>query len=153
LWGREEYALQITVNNDFNNGRATVLTATTRSTTSAVTPSWPPFHWAKSDRLAVRHACRRRPRLAGHGFRHFSSFGGTDMIMSNANNGGVLVYDIRNNQIIGNNFMGAVGLDWQIAGFGNFSSRGTSDMILRNVNNGALLVYDIDSNQVTGNAS
>jgi hypothetical protein len=46
--------------------------------------------------------------------------------------------------------MGAVGLDWQVAGFGNFSSRGTSDMILRNNNTGGLEVYDINSNQITG---
>jgi hypothetical protein len=48
--------------------------------------------------------------------------------------------------------MGAVGLDWQVAGFGNFSSRGTSDMILRNTNTGGLEVYDINSNQITGAA-
>ena len=60
------------------------------------------------------------------GFGNFSSFGETDMILRNANNGGVEVYDIRNNQIIGANFMGAVGLDWQFSGVGNFSSRGTN---------------------------
>jgi hypothetical protein len=43
--------------------------------------------------------------------------------------------------------MGAVGLDWQVAGFGNFSSRANeTDMIMRNVNTGALEVYDIANN-------
>jgi hypothetical protein len=65
------------------------------------------------------------------GFGNFSSFGETDMILRNVNSGGVEVYDIRNNQIIGANFMGAVGLNWQFSGIGNFSSRGTSNMLLR----------------------
>ncbi len=39
------------------------------------------------------------------GFGNFSSLGETDMIMRNANNGGVEVYGIRNNAIIGTNFM------------------------------------------------
>jgi len=44
------------------------------------------------------------------GFGNFSSLGETDMVMRNANNGGIEVYDIRNNQIIGANCMGTVGL-------------------------------------------
>src|SRR5437588_8130415 len=74
------------------------------------------------------------------------------MILRNVNSGGVEVYDIRNNQIIGANFMGALGLNWQFSGIGNFSSRGTSDMLLRNSNTGGLEVYDINSNQITGAA-
>src|SRR5689334_24574319 len=74
------------------------------------------------------------------------------MMLRNVNTGGVEVYDINNNQIIGANFMGVVGLDWQVGGFGNFSSRGTSDMILRNMKTGGLEVYDINSNQITGAA-
>src|SRR5207237_767716 len=77
----------------------------------------------------------------------------TDMMLRNVNTGGVEVYDIHNNLITGANFMGTVGLNWQVAGFGNFSSRGTSDMILRNVNTGGLEVYDINNNQITGAAS
>jgi hypothetical protein len=46
--------------------------------------------------------------------------------------------------------MGAVGLNWQIAGFGDFSSRpNETDMIMRNSNTGALEVYDIANNQLT----
>jgi hypothetical protein len=39
------------------------------------------------------------------GFGNLSSLGETDMIMRNANNGGVEVYGIRSNAIIGTNFM------------------------------------------------
>jgi hypothetical protein len=46
--------------------------------------------------------------------------------------------------------MGAVGLDWQVAGFGNFSSLpGETDMIMRNSTTGAFEVYDIANNQLT----
>src|SRR5215471_21861445 len=50
--------------------------------------------------------------------------------------------------------MGAVGLDWQVAGFGNFSSNpGETDMIMRNVNTGAFEVYDIANNVLTSASS
>jgi hypothetical protein len=43
------------------------------------------------------------------------------------------VYNIRNNQITGSAFIGAVGSDWQFSGVGNFSSvPGESDLLLRN---------------------
>ena len=51
------------------------------------------------------------------GFGNFSSFGETDMMLRNVNTCGVEVYDINNNQITGANFMGTVGLDWQLGGF------------------------------------
>jgi hypothetical protein len=86
------------------------------------------------------------------GFGNFGSLGGTDMILHDSSTGGLEVYNIRNNQIIGANFMGTVGVEWQFSGVGNFSSRGTSDMLLRNSNTGALQVYDINSNQITGTA-
>src|SRR5262249_3095693 len=86
------------------------------------------------------------------GFGNFSSRGETDMILRNANNGGVEVYDINNNQLTGPSFMGAVGLDWQFSGVGNFSSLGESDMLLRNANTGGLEVYDIANNAITNAA-
>jgi hypothetical protein len=46
--------------------------------------------------------------------------------------------------------LGAVGLNWQVAGFGPLNGAGTSDMAL--VSNGAYLAYDIANNQVTGAA-
>src|SRR4029077_21224900 len=76
----------------------------------------------------------------------------TDMILRNANNGGLEVYDISNNQITGAAFMGAVGLNWQFSGVGNFSGASESDMILRDSNTGGLEVYDINNNQITGAA-
>src|SRR5262249_19470274 len=71
--------------------------------------------------------------------------------------GGVEVYDLRNNQITGANFMGTVGLNWQFSGVGNFSGRGTSDMILRDVGTGGadgagtgrLEGYGLNSKQIT----
>ena len=51
------------------------------------------------------------------GFGDFNNRPGeTDMILPNANNGGVEVYDISNNQIIGAAFMGTLDLNWQFAG-------------------------------------
>ena len=45
--------------------------------------------------------------------------------------------------------MGAIGLDWQVAGFGNFSGNANeTDMIMRNSNTGALEVYDIANNSL-----
>jgi len=87
------------------------------------------------------------------GFGNFSSRGETDMILRNANNGGVEVYDINNNQITGAASMGAVGLNWQFSGIGNFSGvSGETDLLLRNSTTGGLEVYDIANNQLTGAA-
>jgi hypothetical protein len=50
--------------------------------------------------------------------------------------------------------MGAVGLDWQVAGFADISGNpGESDMLMRNKNTGALEVYDIANNAITFAAS
>jgi hypothetical protein len=38
------------------------------------------------------------------------------MLLRNVNTGGLLLYDIPNNQIAGAYFLGNVGLDWQYAG-------------------------------------
>jgi hypothetical protein len=85
------------------------------------------------------------------GFGAFSSRPGeTDMIMRNTNTGGLLVYDIANNQVTGATFLGTVGLDWQFAGVGPIHGPGTSDLVLRNVNTGEFEVYNIANNQITG---
>jgi hypothetical protein len=86
------------------------------------------------------------------GTGNFSSRGETDMLLRDANSGGLQVYDINNNQITGSAFMGAVGLNWQFSGIGNFSGRGTSDMLLRDADTGQLRAYNINSNQITGSA-
>jgi hypothetical protein len=86
------------------------------------------------------------------GTGNFSSLGETDMLLRDANSGGLQVYIINNNQITGSAFMGAVGLNWQFSGIGNFSGRGTSDMLLRDATTGGLEAYNINSNQITGSA-
>jgi Subtilase family len=86
------------------------------------------------------------------GTGNFSSLGETDMLLRDANSGGLQVYDIKDNQITGSFFMGTVGLNWQFSGIGNFSGRGTSDMLLRDANTGGLQAYNINSNQITGSA-
>jgi|SRR5438270_5268262 hypothetical protein len=71
-------------------------------------------------------------------FGNFSSRPGvTDMIMRNSNNGGMVIYDINNNQVTSARFIGAVGLDWQFAGVAPVRTAGESDLVLRNVNTGA----------------
>jgi hypothetical protein len=60
------------------------------------------------------------------------------------------VYDIRNNQATGVFGLGAVGLEWQVAGFGPIGRPGASDLVLRNVNTGAFEVYNITNNQIMG---
>src|SRR5712692_9035663 len=76
------------------------------------------------------------------------------MLLRNANNGGLEVYDIDSNQITGAAFMGTVGLDWQIIGTGNFSSMpGENDLMMRNTKTGGLEVYDIANNQITAASS
>jgi hypothetical protein len=49
--------------------------------------------------------------------------------------------------------LGAVGLDWQVAGFAPIGGAGTSDMVLRNTKTGAFEVYDIANNTITTAAS
>jgi len=61
------------------------------------------------------------------------------------------VAELGNNQITSAFSLGAVGLNWQVAGFGPLNGAGTSDMVL--VSNGTYLAYDIADNQVTGTAT
>jgi hypothetical protein len=83
------------------------------------------------------------------GTGNFSSNPGeTDVMMRNGKTGAFEVYDIANNQITAAFSIGAVGLNWQVAGFGPLNGAGTSDMVLRN-NTGAFEVYDIANNQIT----
>ena len=72
------------------------------------------------------------------------------MLLRNANNGGLEVYDINSNQITGAAFLGTVGLDWQFSGVGNFSGApGETDLMLRNNKTGGMVIYDIANNQIT----
>jgi hypothetical protein len=48
--------------------------------------------------------------------------------------------------------MGAVGLDWQVAGFGDFNGDGISDMVLRNSGSGVFEVYGISHKAITSAA-
>ena len=75
------------------------------------------------------------------------------MILRNTGTGGLMVYDISNNQITNFAFIGTVGLEWQLVGAGNFSSSpGETDVIMRNTSTGGFEVYDIANNQITGAA-
>jgi hypothetical protein len=75
------------------------------------------------------------------------------MLLRNVNTGGLMLYDIANNQITGTFFLGTVGLDWQFAGIAPIHAPGASDLVLRNINTGAFQVYNIANNQLTGSAS
>jgi hypothetical protein len=75
------------------------------------------------------------------------------MLLRNVNTGGLMLYNIANNQITGSFFLGSVGLDWQYAGVAPIHGPGTSDLVLRNVDTGAFQVYNIANNQLTGSAS
>jgi len=83
------------------------------------------------------------------GVGNFSSTAGeTDMIMRNNTTGGMLVYDIANNQITNVAFLGTVGLEWQFVGVAPVHGPGASDVVLRNVNTGQFEVYNIANNQI-----
>jgi hypothetical protein len=76
-----------------------------------------------------------------------------DVLVRDANTGGLQAYNINNNQITGSAFIGTVGPNWQFSGVGDFSSvPGESDLLLRN-STGALQVYNINNDQITGSAS
>jgi hypothetical protein len=74
-------------------------------------------------------------------------------LLRNNQTGGMVIYDINNNQITNAVFIGTVGLDWQFAGIAPVHSPGASDLVLRNVNSGAFEVYDIAGNTLVGAAS
>jgi probable HAF family extracellular repeat protein len=91
------------------------------------------------------------------GLGNFSSHGTTDLMLRNAITGAskatgeFVVYDIGNNKITGAFSLGAVGLEWQVAGFGDFNHDGTTDMVLYDNSVGdatAYEVYDISNNQI-----
>jgi hypothetical protein len=73
-------------------------------------------------------------------------------MLRNNKTGGMVIYDISNNQITNAVFIGTVGLDWQFAGIAPIHSPGASDLVLRNVNTGAFEVYDIAGNTLIGAA-
>jgi hypothetical protein len=76
--------------------------------------------------------------------------GETDLMLRNNKTGGMVIYDISNNQITNAVFIGTVGLDWQFAGIAPIHSPGASDLVLRNKNTGAFEVYDIAGNTLIG---
>jgi hypothetical protein len=76
------------------------------------------------------------------------------MLMRNSNNGALEVYDISHNAITSAAAIGAVGLEWTVAGFGDFSGNANeTDMLMRNSNTGAFEVYDISHNAITSAAA
>jgi len=88
------------------------------------------------------------------GVGNFSGVPGeTDLMLRNNKTGGMVIYDINNNQIANAVFIGTVGLEWQFAGIAPIHSPGASDLVLRNVNTGAFEVYDIAGNTLIGAAS
>jgi hypothetical protein len=92
--------------------------------------------------------------LAVLGRRQFQRRAGeTDLLLRNVNTGGLILYDIANNQITDAFFLGTIGLDWQFAGVAPIHAAGASDLVLRNVNTGAFEVYDIAGNILVGAAS
>jgi hypothetical protein len=73
----------------------------------------------------------------------------TNLLMRDNNNGALELYALGNNAVLGANAVGAVGLDWQIAGFGGFASHaGEVDMLMRSSNSGAFEVYNIRNNAI-----
>jgi hypothetical protein len=76
------------------------------------------------------------------------------MMLRNSSTGAFQLYDITNNAVTSTVSLGAVGLEWTVAGFGNFSSNpNESDMLLRNSNTGLFEVYDIANNTITSAAA
>jgi hypothetical protein len=61
-----------------------------------------------------------------------------------------VVYNISNNELTGDAFIGTIGLEWQYARIAPVHAVGASDLVLRNVNSGAFEVYDIANDQLTG---
>jgi hypothetical protein len=105
----------------------------------------------------LTHVCSLRTTVGldwqFSGVGNFSAVPGeSDLLLRNTFNGGLEVYNIANDQIVGAAFLGAVGLDWQFAGVAPAHGPGTSDLILRNVNTGQFEVYNIANNQITGAA-
>ena len=88
------------------------------------------------------------------GVDNFSGIPGeTDLLLRSNTTGGLIVYDISNNQLTGDAFIGTIGLEWQYAGIASVHAAGASDLVLRNVNSGAFEVYDIAGNTLVGAAS
>ena len=88
------------------------------------------------------------------GVGNFSGIAGeTDLLLRNVDMGGLVVYDISNNQLTGDTFMGTIGLEWQYAGIASVHAVGAADLVLRNINSGAFEVYHIAGNTLVGAAS
>jgi hypothetical protein len=58
------------------------------------------------------------------------------------------VYDIRDNHLTGTASLGAVGLNWQMAGVSNHGAQ--SDLVLRDSVGGGLIIYNVANNTITG---
>jgi hypothetical protein len=74
---------------------------------------------------------------------------GSEMVWRNAFSAELEGYTIANQQIIGANHMGAVGLDWQTVTMGRFGSA-PDGLIMQSQSTGVLEVYDIQNNTITG---
>jgi len=74
---------------------------------------------------------------------------GSEMVWRNASSADLEGYSISNQQIIGADHMGAVGLDWQTVTMGRFGSA-PDGLIMQSQSTGVLEVYDIQNNTITG---
>jgi hypothetical protein len=74
---------------------------------------------------------------------------GSEMVWRNVSSADLEGYTIANQQIIGANHMGAVGLDWQTVTMGRFGSV-PEGFIMQSQSTGVLEVYDIENNTITG---
>jgi hypothetical protein len=71
------------------------------------------------------------------------------MLMRDANNGTLDVYEISHNAIVTATRLGAVGSEWSFLGVGDFSGNpGETDMLMRNVNTGEMDVYNLQNTEI-----
>jgi hypothetical protein len=79
----------------------------------------------------------------------FNRDGTDDMMLRNITSGAFEVYNISSNHIASASNIGAVGVDWQVAGFGDFNGDGTDDMMLRHITDGTFEAYNINNSHLT----
>jgi hypothetical protein len=73
--------------------------------------------------------------------------GTADLLLRNDQTGGLQVYNIKDDKIVGTAFLGVIGTDWMYAGVGPIADDSSQNLLLRNTS-GDLESYTIENNAI-----
>jgi hypothetical protein len=79
------------------------------------------------------------------GVGDFNGDGKDDVLLQNAKDGSVYIWDLDGKNLVDSGFVGwAPGKDWQVKSTGDYNGDGKSDVLLQNVVDGSCYVWELN---------